>query len=184
MYKKLIEKSKRGDIQSFENLIKEYKIYVYNISLLLFENKMEAEDISQEAILKAFENIESFNEKYSFKVWLYKIVFYTCIKYKEKVKSNVSTNSTADSFETKDIGYENEKLENISAKEIDPEVLKISIYKLKDEDKIIIYLKDVLDLNYNEIKHILQYDKDIIKSKISQARTSLNDLVNKGIVTC
>jgi DNA-directed RNA polymerase specialized sigma24 family protein len=95
------------------------------------------------------------------------------------VKSNVSTNSTADAFETKDIGYENEKLENISAKEIDPEVLKISIYKLKDEDKIIIYLKDVLDLNYNEIKHILQYDKDIIKSKISQARTSLNEHIKQ-----
>jgi DNA-directed RNA polymerase specialized sigma24 family protein len=128
MYKKLIEKSKRGDIQSFENLIKEYKIYVYNISLIFFENKMEAEDISQEAILKAFENI--------------------------------------------------------SDKEIDSEILKNSIYKLKDEDKIIIYFKDVLDLNYSEIKHILQCDRDIIKSKISQARTSLNDLVNKGILKC
>jgi RNA polymerase sigma-70 factor (ECF subfamily) len=184
MYKKLIEKSKRGDIQSFETLIKEYKIYVYNISLLLFENKMEAEDISQEAILKAFENIESFNGKNSIEVWLYKIAFDTCIKYKEKVKSNVSTNSTADSLETKDIGYENEKLENVLAKEIDSEILKNSIYKLKDEDKIIIYFKDVLDLNYSEIKHILQCDRDIIKSKISQARTSLNDLVNKGILKC
>jgi RNA polymerase sigma-70 factor (ECF subfamily) len=177
MYKKLIEKSKRGDIESFETLIKEYKIYVYNISLLLFENKMEAEDISQEAILKAFENIESFNGKYSFKVWLYKIAFDTCIKYKEKVKSNVSINSTVDAFETKEKGYENGKLENISAKEIDPEILKNSIYKLKDEDKIIIYLKDGLDLNYNEIKHILKSDKDIIKSKISQARTSLNEQI-------
>lgn len=179
MYKKLIEKSKRGDIQSFVTLIKEYKIYVYNISLIFFENKIEAEEISQEAILKAFENIESFNGKYSFKVWLYKIAFDTCIKCKEKVKSNVYTNSTADAFETKEISYENEKLENILAKEIDPEILKNSIYKLKDEDKIIIYLKDVLDLNYNEIKHILQCDRDIIKSKISQARTSLNEQIKQ-----
>jgi len=73
MYKKLIEKSKKGDIQSFETLIKEYEIYVYNISIIFFENKMEAKEISQEAILKAFEYIESLNGKYSFEVWLYKI---------------------------------------------------------------------------------------------------------------
>jgi RNA polymerase sigma-70 factor (ECF subfamily) len=87
MNRDLIIKSQKGDIEAFEELIKEHKKYAYNIALKILKNKEDAEDISQEALIKVYENIKSFNMNSSFKTWMYKIVFNTCIDFKRKKDS-------------------------------------------------------------------------------------------------
>ena len=68
----LVIKSISGDVDAFEELIKGYKKMAYNIALRVLRNKEDAEDISQEALIKVFKNTGSFNMKSSFKVWLYR----------------------------------------------------------------------------------------------------------------
>jgi RNA polymerase sigma-70 factor (ECF subfamily) len=70
MQRELIKKSKKGDIEAFEKLIEEHKIYAYNIALKILMDKEDAEDISQQALVKAFESIQSFNINSSFNTWL------------------------------------------------------------------------------------------------------------------
>jgi RNA polymerase sigma-70 factor (ECF subfamily) len=91
MDKELIKKSKKGDIEAFEKLIEEHKIYAYNIALKILMDKEDAEDISQKGLIKAFESIESFNINSSFNTWLYRIIFKTCIDYKRKKRLEPSS---------------------------------------------------------------------------------------------
>jgi len=84
MDKELIKKSKKGDIEAFEKSIEKHKIYAYNIALKILIDKEDAKNISQKALIKAFESIDSFNINSSFSTWLYKIIFKTCIDFKRK----------------------------------------------------------------------------------------------------
>jgi len=92
MDKKLIKKSKKGDIEAFEKLIEEHKTYAYNIALKILIDKEDAENTSQKALIEAFESIDSFNIKDSFNTWLYRIIFKTCVDFKreKRLESRVS----------------------------------------------------------------------------------------------
>ena len=57
----LIEESRKGNVDAFEELIKDYKKSAYNIALRVLRNVEDAEDASQEALIKIFKSINNFN---------------------------------------------------------------------------------------------------------------------------
>ena len=69
----LINKAKTGDAKAYEGLLKKYKNSVYNLVYRMVRDVQEAEDLTQEAFIKAFNSLASFNEEYAFSTWLYKI---------------------------------------------------------------------------------------------------------------
>src|SRR6056297_4229867 len=91
MQKELIKRSKKGDMEAFEKLIEEHKIYAYNIALKILMDKEDAENTSQKALIKAFESIDSFNINDSFNTWLYRIIFKTCIDFKRNKRLDPSS---------------------------------------------------------------------------------------------
>ena len=70
----LIEASRKGDQKAQFELYKRYYRAMYNTCLRIVKNEQEAEDIMQEAFLKAFSNLDKFSEQVSFGAWLKKIV--------------------------------------------------------------------------------------------------------------
>merc|ERR1711941_183228 len=78
MASELIQKSIDGDVASFEQLIKEYRTYVYNIAYRMMGNTYDADDMAQESLIKAFKSIHQFKANAKFSTWLYRIVMNTC----------------------------------------------------------------------------------------------------------
>ena len=85
----LVAKAKAGDGKAYDELIKLYKDAVYSIIYRMVHNKQEAEDLSQEAFIKAYNSINSFNEDYSFSTWLFKIATNNCIDFFRKRKLKI-----------------------------------------------------------------------------------------------
>jgi RNA polymerase sigma-70 factor (ECF subfamily) len=187
MQRKLIKKSKKGDVEAFEKLIEEYKIYTYNIALKILMDKEDAENISQEALIEAFESIQSFNVNSSFNTWLYRIIFKTCIDFKRKKRLDPSSLDGPIHFGYGDISKQiednNKKFENFLKEKLGDNLIKVSIDMLKNEDKEVILFRDILGFDYNEMFEVIQCRKRILESRVSKARKNLKEIIIKKIET-
>lgn len=178
----LIEESRKGNVDAFEELIKGYKKSAYNIALRVMRNVEDAEDASQEALIKIFKNISSFNMESTFKVWMYRVVVNTCIDFKRR--KNVNTLSID---ETIDLGSGREIQREIPDESNNPDALiernystqlvNDAINMLEDDFKTIIILRDIKGFTYDEISQILSCNLGTVKSRLSRARKRLKELL-------
>jgi RNA polymerase sigma-70 factor (ECF subfamily) len=172
-----------GDIDAFEALISDNTRFVYNIALKMLKNKEDAEDISQEALIKVYKNIDSFNMESSFRTWMYRIVVNTCLDHMRKNKVTVL------SIDKPIITEHNEFQVEIEDNSFSPEELferkenqKLIIHalnQLDDSFKTAIILRDINDFSYEEIAEILTCNLGTVKSRISRGRQKLREIIEK-----
>lgn len=181
----LVKKSISGDVDAFEELIKDYKKMAYNIALRVLRNKEDAEDISQEALIKVFKNISSFNMKSSFKVWLYRIVMNTCFDFKRK--KNIVTYSIDKPLENDENEIMHEIPDNtynpdiVIQNELESQMLYESIDSLDDDFRTVIVLRDIQGLSYRDIASVLSCNEGTVKSRLNRARNKLKEIITKKL---
>ena len=96
--KELAEKAKAGDQSAFEQLVIENQNKVYSLALRLVNDREEAADLAQEAFVKAWQGLSSFQGESSFATWVYRLTTNVCIdhlrkkKRREGVEPSVSLN--------------------------------------------------------------------------------------------
>lgn len=182
----LVEESRKGNVDAFEELIKDYKRVAYNIALRILRNVEDAEDASQEALIKVYKSIQNFNMQSTFKVWMYRIVVNTCIDFKRKKNINVVSID-----EGIDVGGDNQVYREIADDSANPDVLleknfnsKVindAVNKLEDDYKAIIILRDIQGFSYSEIAEILSCNLGTVKSRLNRARKSLKEILENEL---
>jgi RNA polymerase sigma-70 factor (ECF subfamily) len=80
----LVERAQRGEREAFELLVERYKHKAYRIAFHFTRQREEAKDISQEAFLRAYTHLKSFDGRSSFYTWFYRIVVNLCLDHKRK----------------------------------------------------------------------------------------------------
>ncbi|MGF7056529.1 RNA polymerase sigma factor [Brassicibacter mesophilus] len=181
--RRLIKKCTKGDIEAFEELIAKYEKTAYNIALKMLRNQDDAMDISQEAFIKVFKSIKTFNFESSFSTWLYRIVTNTCLDFLRKKNNNVysidSPINTEDGEIQRDIPDTVNTPEEMLEKQLTKELVQKSINKLDNNHKAVIILRDIEGFSYEEISRILDCSLGTVKSRISRARNNLKDIILK-----
>lgn len=182
----LVEESRKGNVEAFEELIKDYKRIAYNIALRVLRNVEDAEDASQEAFIKIFKSISNFNMESTFKVWMYRIVVNTSIDYKRRKNVyNISLDETLDLGSGREIQREIADNSNNPDAQIEKyysvHLVNGAINKLEDDFKTIIILRDINGLTYNEISEILSCNLGTVKSRLSRARKSLKEILENEL---
>lgn len=182
----LVEQSRKGDVDAFEELIRDYKKSAYNIALRMLRNVEDAEDASQEALIKVYKSIRNFNMQSTFKVWLYRIVVNTCIDFKRK--KNINTVSIDENI---DLGGNNELHREIADDSGNPDVLieknfnsrlvNDAVNKLDDDYRTIIILRDIQGFSYGEIAEILSCNLGTVKSRLNRARKNLKEILENEL---
>lgn len=170
----LIEQSRKGNVDAFEELIRDYKKSAYNIALRFLRNVEDAEDVSQEALVKVFKSIKNFNMQSTFKVWLYRIVVNACLDFKRKKSIDFYPIDELMNF----TGSNDDNPDDMVDKNYTSEIVNMSINKLEDDFKTIIILRDIQGFSYNEISEILSCNLGTVKSRISRARKNLKDIID------
>lgn len=178
----LIKQSQQGSIDAFEELIKDYKKSAYNIAFRVLRNVEDAEDISQEALIKVYKNIRNFNMQSTFKVWMYRIVVNTCLDFKRKKKVvTYSLNENIDLGGNKEVQREIVDNSNnpdvIIEKNYTSKLVNDAVNMLEEDFKTIIILRDIQGFSYKEISEILSCNLGTVKSRLSRARKSLKDIL-------
>jgi RNA polymerase sigma factor (sigma-70 family) len=164
----LIDRILAGERQLYANLVNKYKSYAFTIALKILENKPEAEEAAQDAFIKAFHYLKTFNRQAKFSTWLYRIVFNTAISYKRKNRQQFQN------IEDTVIEYHDRADTQI---EKDDKQLFISqaMEKLNESDRLSIQLYYIRELSLEEVAETMGQNLNTIKVRVHRARQRLAD---------
>lgn len=180
----LIKKAAKGDKKSFELLMDEYMGVIYNVALRMSDNRDDADDMTQEILIKIFRSIASFKGNSKFSTWVYRVAVNTCLDELKKKKNKKYISLDADfgneegesRIEIRDEAPSPER--RAEQKEL-REIVASAISKLSDEHKTVIVLRDLRGLSYSEIAEILGCNDGTVKSRINRARAQLKGILEK-----
>ncbi|PID80093.1 MAG: RNA polymerase subunit sigma-24 [Clostridiales bacterium] len=173
----LIKKAKNGDIKAFESLIIDYQIYCYNIALGMLRSEEDAKDVSQEALIKVFKKLTTFNESADFSTWLYRIVVNSCLDYIKKRDKLRLVESDGEIDKNSSSGRDS-VAEQVLLNELS-DIVNRNLKKLKYEQRLPIILYDYLGLSYDDVAETLQIPLGTVKSRLKRGREKLRRLVVK-----
>ena len=164
-----------GDPQAFAALVQQYEKPVYNVALRLLRNPEDARDIAQSVFLKAWQNLSSYDPKYKFYSWIYRMAI------NESLNILRSHGRDAEPVD-----------ERLAADEAGPadmlavgqgrEAILAAVGRLKPEHRSVIVLHYFVDLPYEDIADVLEVDAKTVKSRLYSARQVLKDqLASRGV---
>ena len=172
----LIRACRRGDQGAQFEVYKLYYKAMFNTAFRIMGDSFEAEDIMQEAFLKAFSKLDSFKEEAAFGSWLKRIVInlsLTEVKKKNRhqdVKLEVVEYKLEDQDATQ--GMSEEDYSSVKVKEV-----LSSIEKLKENYRIILNLSLIEGFDNEEIAEILNISNENCRTTISRAKSKLRSLL-------
>ena len=176
LHQDLLDGCKEGDQRAQFQIYKLYYKAMYNTSLRIVNDTMEAEDIMQESFLSAFEKIETYSGTVSFGAWLKKIV----------INRSLDTLSRRKAF-FEDIeshtGISDESTDDTARhEEIDSKIgeVKEAIEKLPDGYRVILSLYLLEGYDHDEIAEILKISSSTSRSQLSRARQKLISVLKNG----
>ncbi len=175
----LIDKILTGDTNSFGELVDRYQNFVFTIAIRILKNREEAEEVSQDSFIKAFESLRSYRGEAKFSTWLYRIVYHKSL---DRIKMN-KRRQTFDIIEevTDDsLDHIENGLEALLSQERS-EIISKCIDKLPAEEAAIISLYYFEEQSVKEIVEVTSLTEDNIKIKLYRSRKKLFSLLQSYI---
>ncbi|MFZ0211422.1 MAG: sigma-70 family RNA polymerase sigma factor [Candidatus Acidiferrales bacterium] len=172
-----------GDISAFESLVTRYERKIFRLAQHITQNTEDAQDVTQEAFLKAFEHLGEFQGNSRFYTWLVRIaVNQALMKLRKRHNKDVSLDEeikTEDSFmprEIEDWGPSPE--ERYTQRELG-EILTRVIGELDPPFRTVFQLRDIDELSTEETAEILGISVPAVKSRLLRSRLKLREKLNR-----
>ncbi|TYS57312.1 RNA polymerase sigma factor SigW [Sutcliffiella horikoshii] len=177
LIRKRIKQIKKGDQNAFAEIVELFKDKIYQLVYRMIGNSHEAEDIAQEAFIRAYININSFDVNRKFSTWLYRIATNLTIDRIRKKKPDYYLDAEVAGTEgltmysqvAADIALPEEEVETM---ELQGEIQR-QILKLPDKYRSVIVLKYIDELSLIEISEILEIPVGTVKTRIHRGREAL-----------
>lgn len=179
----LIDESISGNEDAFGILMGRYENSLYGLIFKMVRNHEETQDLVQEAFIKSYNALASFNKQYSFSTWLFKIASNNCIDHLRKrrlkttsIDAPIQTENGSLSQDLPDNSYspERDSLRN----ELFSSINSI-IEELPEKYRVVINLRHKEDNSYEEIAQTLNIPIGTVKARIFRAREILKKSITK-----
>jgi RNA polymerase sigma-70 factor (ECF subfamily) len=174
---RLIRAALKGDDGAYKRLMGKYHDAIYSFIYRMIHDKHQVEDLTQEAFIKAFSSLASFNDEFAFSTWLYKIATNNSIDYIRKRK--LQTYSIDKPIESADSDYsfelpdEDTETDQELISDQRAKLLTAAINKLPEKYRKVIQLRHVDERSYEEIAEELELPIGTVKAHIFRAREML-----------
>ncbi len=179
----LVERAKAGDSDAYRELVEEYQSRAHSIALGILGNYQDAEEIAQEAFVKAYKNLASFRAQSSFYTWLYRIIFNLAIDLSRKAyrRSEIGMeDSTAidtvaqysDADSSRYMGSVSDPESEYRNQEI-RQRFNEALAALSPDHRAVITLREIDGLSYAEISEVVACTKGTVMSRLHHARKKL-----------
>ena len=166
IHQDLIDRCRKGDREAQFKIYGLYYKAMYNTSLRIVKDPLEAEDIMQESFLSAFEKIDSYSGSVSFGAWLRKIVVNRSLDSIKKQKMYFETLDERVAGELRDADVQEEIT-------VDTERIRDAIMNLPDGFRIVLSLYLLEGYDHEEIGQILNISSSTSRSQYTRARQKL-----------
>lgn len=169
--KRLIARAKRGNEDAFRDLVDAYKDRVFAFVWRMIRQHHEAEDIAQAAFVKAYEALDSYNERWAFSTWLFTIAYRLCVNRLRKRKPVLGDVDFAR------IGGDGEDVRDTVANTEEAHRLRSVIWSAVDKlsppqrSAVVLFYRE--GKSCEEIGQILEMPTVTVKSHLHRARAKL-----------
>lgn len=174
----LVKRARMGDMAAYDDLVRRYQERIYATIYHMTSNHEDANDLAQEAFIKAYQALKSFKGGSSFYTWVYRIAVNKTINFlkQRKNRSQMSLNDLdfnaehdpdlvaliSDKTPRRDIGL-SELQEKLNA----------AMQKLSEDHRLVVTLHDVQGLSHEEIAKIMHCNIGTVRSRLFYARQQL-----------
>lgn len=174
----LVQRARRGDLPAYDDLVRRYQERIYATVYHMTANHEDANDLAQEAFIKAFHALKSFKGGSSFYTWVYRIAVNKTINFlkQRKHRAHLSLNDLDFNAE-----HDPDLVALISEKTPRREVglaelqekLNTAMQKLSEPHRLVVTLHDVQGLSHEEIAKIMDCNIGTVRSRLFYARQQL-----------
>ena len=159
-----------GDVQAFGTLVERYQRVLYNLGLRMLGNPEDARDASQTAFLKAWEKLSSFDPRFRFFSWIYKITVNECL-------NQINRRRRIEPLDPRiDLPSRENAAASLEAREASERV-QVALLQLTPDHREVVILRHLLEMSYGEIAGTLTIAEKTVKSRLYEARQRLCELL-------
>lgn len=179
-----------GDQKSYQLLVGRYQKKLFSVAYGMIRHTEDALDLVQEAFLKGFRSLSNFQGQSSFYTWIYRILINLCIDFIRKEKRQVvqdyddtmlqKAEEDNPAFSTRSSSFHQNPFHAISNKELGEQIWN-AIDTLSENHRLVILLREVEGLSYEEIAETLQCSKGTVMSRLHHARSRLRQALEKYV---
>lgn len=179
----LLDRARAGDPGAFETLVRRYQGWVFTLALRMLADRAEAEDVAQEIFLKAYRGLKRFRGESRFSTWLYAIASHHCLNH-------LAARRRRPQHDGPGSARPNPALEDRPAlvdRLADPapradalleradraRLVQAELANLTEEHRIILILRDIQGLSYEEIAEALRLELGTVRSRLHRARMEM-----------
>jgi len=180
----LVRAVKAGDATAYRGLVEKYQQRIYHVVYGMVRNQEDARDLTQDAFIKAFRNLERFREDSRFYTWLYRIAMNVTIDFtRRRARAPVSAGAEEDvAVRDADRGIEDARRDDGPGRQLERKELHTAILdaieQLPDTHRQVILLREVEGLAYKEIAEVLEIKEGTVMSRLFYARKKLQEMLS------
>ncbi len=169
-----IRKSIAGESESFGCLVQKYQDRLYNSMVHFLRDETEAEDVVQECFVLSYTRLAKFKGNSSFYTWLYRIAVNAAISRRRKKRPQVSVERDLGEFGSQIEGTDAQPSDRMNHEERSRQ-LHVALQRLHDEHRMILVLREIDGLSYEEIAEIIGKPLGTVRSRLHRARIQLKE---------
>ncbi|MCZ2075403.1 MAG: RNA polymerase sigma factor [Bryobacteraceae bacterium] len=180
----LVERAKNGETEAFTELVNRYERKIYRLAKHITQNDEDAEDVLQEAFLKAYSHLADFQGQSKFYTWIVRIAVNESLMKLRKRKSDrtVSMDENIDTGEetvVREIAVWEENPEHQYSQEELRRILEHAVDSLKPAFRTVFLLRDVEELSTEETAEAMNISVPAVKSRLLRARLQLREKLTR-----
>lgn len=181
----LIDQCRRGDTEAFSTLVLRYQDRIYNVIVRMVGRNADAEELTQDTFLKAFEKLHLFRGTSRFYTWVFRIATNQALSYRrrgskvkfismhasdDKERPAVGETQTAALASRRTPSPEAAAMAQETAQRIDDALLE-----LDEEFRVVVVLRDIETMDYTQIADVLDVPVGTVKSRLHRGRCMLKE---------
>jgi RNA polymerase sigma-70 factor (ECF subfamily) len=173
---RFLDRLRAGDAPAFEELVMTYQHRVFGVALRMLGNRAEAEDVAQEAFVRAHRALGAFRGDAKLSTWLYSITSRLCLNRLASGERRMARQGEdallrlSDAGPRPDAALERRELET---------ALGRAIAELPEDRRIVVVLRDIEGLSYEEIAQVLELELGTVRSRLHRARAELKEKLER-----
>jgi RNA polymerase sigma-70 factor (ECF subfamily) len=179
-----VARARAGDSEAFGELMTRYERKIYRLAKRITENDEDAEDVLQDAFLKAYEHLDGFKGDSKFYTWIVRIAVNEALMRLRKRKGDRSVPldepiDTGEETVNREVAVWEDNPEQQYSREEFQDILEQAVSGLKPDFRIVFTLRDIEELSTEETAETLGISVSAVKSRLLRARLALRERLTR-----
>jgi RNA polymerase sigma-70 factor (ECF subfamily) len=171
----LVAASQRGDQDAFAQLVQRHQRRVFNLVFRMLQQYEEANEVTQETFLAAWQGLSSFRGDARFSTWLYRIAYNCCLKQLEQRKKDKALNAAIQAEHLLDHADKEERASTVLEIHDFQNLVREHLSMLPAKYRVVLVLRHLQEMTYEEMAEILTIPIGTIKTHLFRARNLLKE---------